>query len=84
VRIGDRHQEISSGLPVCRFISERKAKESSSTLQFVNIYSPHINEILPSLLSRSEICHLTLVDETDFVKMLVKLLASLVDGDNGS
>jgi len=24
------------------------------------------------------------VDETDFVKMLVKLLASLVDGDNGS
>jgi len=24
------------------------------------------------------------VDETDFVKMVVKLLASLVDGDNGS
>jgi len=48
------------------------------------MYSPHINEILPSLNSGSEICHLTLVDETDFVKMVVKLLASLVDGDNGS
>jgi len=84
VRVGDRNQEISSGLPIRRLISEGRARGSSSNLQFANMYSPHINEILPSLSSRSEICHLALMDEADFVKMVVKLLASLVDGDNGS
>ena len=70
---------------VCLFAGPYlKGEGSSSNLQFANKDSPHINEILPSLNSRSEICHLTLVDETDFVKMVVKLLASLVDGDNGS
>ena len=43
---------------------------------------PHVNEVLPRPVRRTEVNLLALVDDADLVEDLVQLLACLVNGDD--
>ena len=44
------------------------------------MHTPHVDEVLPSLVGGAKISHLALVYHADFVKVPIKRLAGLIDG----